>query len=560
MTYVITRPCCNDSSCVTVCPVNCIHPTPEEPEFATAEMLYIDPDTCIDCAACVDACPVDAIFADDELEEHQEPFLQINADYYRDHDVTAGELPTVKAVKLPDQPLDVAVVGAGPAAFYAAEELVRHSSVQVDVYDRLPTPYGLVRAGVAPDHAATKGVDRTFASTARKRNFRYLLDVTVGEHITHDELAERYHAVIYASGAATDKRLGIDGEELPGVLSATDLVAWYNGHPEHAGDRVDLSCERVVIIGNGNVALDAARVLLTDPEELAATDIADHALAVLRDSAVREVTIVARRSVAHGAYTNSEFLAIGQVDGVDVVIDQADLALDAATESAFDSGDLDSTVATKIRLAREYAARPAGGADRRVVFRYLTTPIRIDGDDRVTGVRCVRNRFDESGAVVPGDESFVLEAGAVVRSIGYRGEPVAGLPFDEQRSVVLNDHGRVTGDDGDRLPGLYVAGWLKRGATGGIGSNRFCGQETARMLIDDHLAGTLPAPSRSREDVVELVSGRGATPIDADGWQRIDQAERQAGRSQGRPRVKMVSAQDMRSVALGMPAMGPADH
>lgn len=554
MTYVITRPCCNDASCVSVCPVNCIHPTPEEPEFATAEMLYIDPDTCIDCAACVDACPVSAIYADDELEDFQEPFLQINADYYRDHDVTEGEPAPVKMPKLGDEPLHVAIVGAGPAAFYAAEDLVRHRSVQVDMYDRLPTPYGLVRAGVAPDHAATKGVERTFASTARKRNFSYLLDVTVGEHITHHELTERYHAVIYASGAATDKRLGIDGEDLPGVVSATDLVAWYNGHPDHADDVVDLSSSQVVIIGNGNVALDAARILLTDPDELAGTDIADHALEALRSSAVREVTVMARRSVAHGAYTNSEFLAIGQVDGIDVVIDPADLALDETTEAAFDSGDLDSTVATKIRLAREYAARPASGADRRVVFRYLTSPVEIVGDGAVTGVRCVRNRFDENGAVVAGDESFVIEAGVVVRSIGYRGEPVDGLPFDTQRSVVPNERGRVSGDDGEHLPGLYVTGWLKRGASGGIGTNRFCGQETAQRLIEDHLAGNLPVPSGSREDVLELLADRGATPIDADGWARIDQAERQAGKESGRPRVKMVRTDAMRTVSLGMPS------
>ncbi|WP_132992115.1 FAD-dependent oxidoreductase [Gordonia zhaorongruii] len=551
MTFVITRPCCNDASCVSVCPVNCIHPTPEEPEFATAEMLYIDPETCIDCGACVDACPVGAIFPDDELEAHQEPYLQINSDYYLDHEVEAGELPMVKAAKLPDRPLDVAIVGAGPAAFYAAEELVRNRPVRVDMYDRLPTPYGLVRAGVAPDHAATKGVERTFASTARKRNFRYLLGVTVGSDVTHAELAERYHAVLYASGASADKRLGIDGEALDGVISATDFVAWYNGHPDHAGDRMDLSSPRVAIIGNGNVALDVARILLTEPDSLATTDIADHALDALRGSAVREVQIIARRSIAHGAYTNSEFVAIGQVEGVDVVIDEADLTLDGATERALTNGELDSTVATKIRLAREYAAQPEGDAERRVVFRYLTSPIGIEGHGDATGIRCVRNRFDEElGGFVPGDESSVVETGLVVRSIGYRGEPMAGLPFDADRTIVPNDQGRVLADDGSTLPGLYVAGWLKRGATGGIGTNRFCGQETATALLADHLADRLPEPERVGEDVHRLLEEREVAPMDAAHWQRIDTAEREAGHAQGRPRIKIVDLDELRSVAV----------
>lgn len=551
MAFVITRPCCNDASCVSVCPVNCIHPTPEEPEFRTAEMLYIDPETCIDCGACVDACPVSAIFPDDELADEDEPYLRLNADYYLDHDVEAGEPQLVRAPKLPDGDVHVAVVGAGPAAFYAAEELVRHGSVRVDMFDRLPTPYGLVRAGVAPDHAATKAVDRTFSSTARKKNFQYFLGVTVGTDITHDELTERYHAVLYASGASTDKRLGIGGEDLSGSVAATDFVAWYNGHPDHAGDVYDFSSERAVIVGNGNVALDVARILLTDPDDLAKTDIAEHALDALRSSSIREVVVLGRRSIADGAYTNSEFLSMGLVDGVDMVIDDADLELSPTVAAQVDDGSVDSTIGSKIRLAREYAENGENDDDRRFVFRYLTAPTEILGDGHVTGVRVVRNGFDDSGRVVPTDTTEDIDTGLVIRSIGYRGVAVDGLPFDDAAGVVPNVQGRVVGEDGEHVSGHYVAGWLKRGASGGIGTNRFCGQETAASIVADIIARGLPTPSGSRDDVAELLVSRGVTPIDADGWAAIDKAERNAGRAGGSPRRKIVTIDVLRETALG---------
>ncbi|GAA1479760.1 FAD-dependent oxidoreductase [Gordonia sinesedis] len=553
MTHVITRPCCNDGSCVAVCPVNCIHPTPDEPEFATAEMLYIDPETCIDCGACIDECPVEAIVPDDQLLQRDEPYLQINADYYKDHDVEGGLVPPKKAPSLPDGALHVAIVGAGPAAFYAAEELVRRSQVTVDMYDRLPTPYGLVRAGVAPDHAATKGVEKTFAATAARRNFEYFLNVEVGKHITHDELADRYHAVIYAVGAPTDKRLGIPGEDLPGSISATAFVAWYNGHPDFTGETIDLSTERAVVVGNGNVALDVARILVTDPEELATTDIAEHALDALRASQVREVVLLGRRGVAQGAYTNSEFLALGDLAGVDIVIEADDLVLDPATEAALDDGTLDSTVATKIRLARELAARPTTDGNRRIVFRFLTSPVDIVGNASVERLRCVRNAYVTNGdtvSVTPTDEHIDLDTGLVLRAVGYRGEPIDALPFDEGRAVVPNDGGRVLdAPDGDRVSGLYVTGWIKRGATGGIGRNRLCGQETAEAVLADFAAGTLPSPSAGREDVAGLVADRGARRIDLAGWRRIDTAERDAGRAVGRSRVKMVAVADLEAAS-----------
>ncbi|WP_168706918.1 FAD-dependent oxidoreductase [Gordonia paraffinivorans] len=555
MAHVITRPCCNDASCVSVCPVNCIHPTPDEPEFLTAEALYIDPETCIDCGACIDECPVEAIVPDDQLTEKDEPYLQINADYYKDHDVEGGLVPPRKAPQLPaDKELHVAIVGAGPAAFYAAEELVRKPTIKVDMFDRLPTPYGLVRAGVAPDHAATKGVERTFASVAAKKNFDYFLNVEVGKHISHDELVARYHAVIYAVGAATDKRLGIEGEDLRNSVAATQFVAWYNGHPDYVDLDVDLSAERAVVVGNGNVALDVARILVTDPDELAKTDIADHALAKLRESNIKEVVLLGRRGIAQAAYTNSEFLALGDVEGVDVVIDPAELVLDPATEAALADDTLDSTIATKIRLAREFSERPQTPGNKRIVFRFLVSPVEMTGDGEVAGVTCARNAYvdDASGrvAVAPTEERFDIDAGLVLRAIGYRGVPVTDLPFDESRGVVPNESGRVQATaGGDVMPGLYVAGWIKRGASGGIGMNRVCGQETARAVIDDFIAETLADPSTPRDDVAAIVADRGAHRIDLAGWKAIDAAEKAAGKAAHRPRTKFVSIPEFEAAA-----------
>lgn len=551
MAHVITRPCCNDASCVEVCPVNCIHPTRDEPEFLTAEMLYIDPDTCIDCGACIDECPVSAIYPDDQLELKDEPYLQINADYYKDHDVDGGLGVPVKQPKMPDdKTLRVAVVGAGPAAFYAAGELVKRAPISVDMFDRLPTPYGLVRAGVAPDHAKTKGVETTFASTERKTNFTYHLNVDVGTHITHDELAARYGAVLYAVGAPHDRRLNIPGEELSGSFAATEFVAWYNGHPAHGDRTFDLSGERAVVIGNGNVALDVARILLEDEDVLGATDIADYALAALNESSIREVVVLGRRGIEHAAFTNSEFLSLGDMEGIDVVIDPEELALSEATQSALDDDSLDSTIATKIRLAREFSERPLTEGNKRIVFRFLASPLEIEGDDAVARVHCMRNEYAATGAAAPTSVTFEVEASVVVRSVGYRGQPIPGLPFDRDRNVVPNTDARVTdGPDGPVLPGLYVAGWIRRGPTGGIGRNRLCGEQAAAAIVADFVDGKLEEPERSADDVPELVSSRGAERVDRDGWKRIDAAERAAGKASGRRRVKLVTVDELVSTA-----------
>ncbi|TSD49426.1 ferredoxin [Rhodococcus sp. KBS0724] len=558
MTYVITQPCCNDASCVSVCPVNCIHPTPDESEFMRTEMLFIDPATCIDCGACVEECPVEAILDDESLDEGQQRYLQINADYYTDHDVTAGLVVPGKNLPLIDgEKVNVAIVGAGPAAFYAAGELVKHPAVRVDMFDRLPTPYGLVRAGVAPDHPSTKQVEKTFAAIAARKSFEYFLNVEVGRHVSTDELRERYGAVIYAHGASTDKRLGIVGEDRAGSIAATDFVAWYNGHPDYADRQFDLSGSRAVVVGNGNVALDVARILLTNPDVLRTTDIANHALEALGRSRIDEVVIMARRGIAQAAYTVGEFLAMGDLPGVDVIIDPDELVLDPVNAKALLDGTLDSTIATKLRIAKEFAARmPTEGA-KRVVFRYLLSPIAIDGaGDRTDSVRCVRNAFGVSpgsgAAVAPTGEEFDLHATLVMRAIGYTGLALDGVPFDDGAGVVPNVEGRVVGaTGGDVVPGVYVTGWIKRGATGGIGRNRMCGEETARAVIADLRAGVLPEPSKSPADIADLVSGRGADLVDGSGWKRIDAVERAVGSETGRRRVKLIRIEEMASVARG---------
>ncbi|ATL70863.1 FAD-dependent oxidoreductase [Nocardia terpenica] len=555
MAYVITQRCCNDASCVPECPVDCIRPTPEQPEFATTEQLYIDPDTCIDCGACVDACPVEAIFSEDDLTASLARFRDINAAYYERHPLESNFEPLVTPARPPKElgTLRVAVVGAGPAACYAAEELLRRSDVEVEMFDRLPTPWGLVRAGVAPDHPGTKGVSGMFDSAFRRDTLQYHLNVEVGKHISHEELLAHHHAVIYAVGASTDRRLGVPGEDLPGSHSATEFVAWYNGHPDYADRTFDLSGERVVIVGNGNVALDVARVLTLDHDELAKTDIADHALDALRQSAVREVVVLGRRGPLQAAYTSSEFLALGYLKGVDVVIDPADLELDPESRALLDDPEIEPSLRLKYQLAQEYAAEPHDPAHRRIVFRYLASPTAITGGDRVEAVEYARNELvSENGVLVArttGDTE-TLPAALVLRSVGYRGRPVPDLPFDERAGIVPNEHGRVFAD-GAPVPGVYVSGWIKRGPRGVIGSNRADAQETVERLLDDFTAGKLAAPQGDRQALKDLLTRRQPDRVDRDGWKAIDAAERTAGRSSGRPRVKFTTVEDLLKAARG---------
>ena len=546
MPHVITQPCCSDGSCVYACPVNCIHPSPDEPGFAAAEMLYIDPHACVDCGACVSACPVGAIRHDSRLTPEQLPFVAINADHYPPRPVgvksppTARLAPVLPAPQIRGRGLTVAVVGSGPAGMYAADELLTQSGVRVNVFDKLPTPYGLVRAGVSPDHQSTKGVTALFDRISRSRGFTYYLNVEVGRHLSHTELLEQHHAVIYAVGAPGDRSLDIPGMGLPGTGSATEAVAWINGHPHFAERRIDLSHPRVVVIGNGNVALDVARILTADPESLAATDISDAALHALRDSSVREVVVAARRDPADSAFTLPEL--VGLTGAAQVVLDAADHALVRADlQRVRDPG-----TRTKLEILAalpDAATEPAGP---RIRLAYRLRPQRILGVDRAQGVD-----FTRTGS----HEAVRIEAGLVLTSIGYRGAPVPGLPFDRSAAVVPNDGGRVVDPDSGRpLPGAYVTGWIKRGPTGFIGTNKSCAMQTVAALVDDFNAGLLPGPAAKPAALAKLVRERQPDVVDADGWQAIDAAEIARGQAQGRPRVKFTSTDQMLAAARQRPS------
>jgi ferredoxin--NADP+ reductase len=531
MPYVVTQSCCSDASCVVACPVNCIHPAPGEPGFAEAEMVYVDPQACVDCGACATACPVDALKPHTKLTEAELPFVEINALYYAEHP-HADRTPLALVPKrraLPAevlaQDIRVAIIGAGPAGLYAADELLKHPGVTVDVFDRLPTPYGLVRAGVAPDHQHTKQVTRLFAAIESQAGFRYRLGVEIGRDLTHDDLTERYHGVVYAVGASADKTLGIAGEDLLGSLAATELVGWYNGHPDHADVSVDLGGDRVVVIGNGNVALDVARMLTADPEQLAGTDIADLPLAALRGSRVREVVVLGRRGPAEAAFTLPELVGLAGLADIDVVVETGGAELDPRT--------------AKGRLLVELAARPERPDARRIVLRFCTAPRRLLGDEAVTGIEVERTRLETvDGRVVAvgTGETEVIEAQLVLRSVGYHGRPVPGLPYDEFAGVVTNERGRVR-------PGVYVAGWIKRGPNGFIGTNKSCSEETVAAFLDDLAAGALPATRGTRAEIDDWLELKLPAQIGLEGWRAIDAEERRQGMVRGRPRVKLDPAE-----------------
>jgi len=529
--------------------VNCIHPSPDEPGFATAEMLYIDPVACVDCGACVSACPVGAIASDTRLTEQQLPFVELNAAFYPARE---GKLPpTSKLAPVPEAPvvhrrqggpLRVAIVGSGPAAMYAADELLTQQGVRVSVFEKLPTPYGLVRAGVAPDHQSTKRVTQLFDRIAQLPGFSFYLNCEVGSHLTHDELLEHHHAVLYAVGAPNDRRLEVEGMGMPGTSTATEVVAWINGHPDFADLSVDLSGERVVIIGNGNVALDVARILVADPDALARTDIADHALAALRNSRVQEVVIAARRGPAASAFTLPELIGLTSTCDVALRIADHDLVIrDLASET-------DPLTRNKLAILAELgesATTSETGISRpRIRLAYGLTPTRLLGDDRTTGVA-----FTLTGS----DETMEISAALVLTSIGYRGKPIHGLPFDEMAAVVPNDGGRVV-DPGSAQPvrGSYVAGWIKRGPTGFIGTNKSCAAQTVHNLVADYNDGLLAEPVRKVSSLDRFVRSRQPRVVDHAGWKAIDDAEIGRGGGQ-RPRAKFTTVAQMLEAAATAP-------
>ncbi|MDX2194765.1 MAG: FAD-dependent oxidoreductase [Gemmatimonadales bacterium] len=452
----------------------------------------------------------------------------------------------------PEHPLRVAVVGAGPSGFYAIEHLLRQDglAVEIDLFDRLPTPYGLVRGGVAPDHQKIKSVVKAYERLASHPAVRFLGHVRVGTDVTPAELAAHYHAVVWAVGAQTDRALGIPGEGLAGSHAATEFVGWYNGHPDYRDLAFDLSQEAVAVIGIGNVAMDVTRILAKGADALAATDIAPHALEALAASRVREITVLARRGPAQAACTTPELRELGELAEADVAAHADEVALDDATRAALEAAD-DRTALRNCEILQAYAGRAATGKRRRVTLRFLLSPAALEGEGRVTGVRAVRNRLvaGEGGDVraVATDTHETIPAGLVFRSVGYRGVPLDGVPFDAKRGTIPNAAGRVLREAGSHevLPGQYCVGWIKRGPSGVIGTNKPDAVETAERLLDDLREGRLPAAEGGRAALDALLAARGADVVTWADWRRLDALEVAAGQPLGRPRVKFSRIDDM---------------
>jgi ferredoxin--NADP+ reductase len=438
-------------------------------------------------------------------------------------------------------PLRVAVVGSGPAGFYAAGALLDADvPFEVDMIERLPTPWGLVRLGVAPDHPKLKTVSRAFERIALKPGFRFFGNVEVGRDLTHQDLTQLYDAVIYAFGAQSDRRLGIPGEELPGSWSATELVAWYNGHPDFQELEFDLNVERAVVIGNGNVALDVARMLALTPEELAPTDSTDPAIEAIGASTITDIVVVGRRGPAQASWTTQELKELGELAGADVVVDPAELALDPQSEASLEQ---DTNSKRNMEVLRDFAAREPTGKPVTVRLRFLASPVAIHGNSRVESIDLVRNRLEEQDGrlvAVPTDEHETLDCGLVFRSVGYRGVGLPELPFEERRGTIRNDLGRVVDTDGRHVAQSYCAGWIKRGPTGIIGTNKKDATETVAQLLEDVQAGRVAHREEATPDAVEaLLAERDIRAVMYPGWTSIDEVERAAGEKLGRPRVKL---------------------
>ncbi|MGQ4600660.1 4Fe-4S binding protein [Nocardia sp. R6R-6] len=508
MTHVILQHCCSDASCVSICPMNCIHPTPDEPEYPTAEMLYIDPDSCIDCGACVDACPIDAILPDDELSPAEEVFVDVNALWYADpahqeYERTPPRTPAVTRPQAPEETLRVAVVGAGPTGLYAVKELLGQARVpvEVEVFERLEHTGGLARYGVAPDHPSTRSMVDTLAGVLRRSNVTLHTGVEVGRDVSPDDLRQQFHAVLVTVGAMHTRRLGIEGEDLTGSLTAGEFVAWYNDHPDARDLPVDLSGEHAVVIGNGNVALDVARILLTDPDRLAATDIAAHALEALRGSGIRRVTVLGRRGPREAAFTTPELMGLRSTPGIEV---------HCRPEHLDERPADDALTAHRLDLMRQLALTVPGGG-RRVDLVFAVSPQRLHGADRVTGVHLVCNDLEtvEDGRVVAkaSTRTVDMDCSLVLNAAGFAGTAVPGLPWDERRCVVPSESGRVVDTDGLEVTGVYASGWIRRGPSGSIGSNRADAREVVHAVLDDFHAGRLTVRAETCSPGITSVPG-----------------------------------------------------
>ena len=451
-------------------------------------------------------------------------------------------------------PLRVAIVGAGPSGFYVAEHLLNQEDlvVEIDMLERLPTPYGLVRGGVAPDHQKIKAVSATYDKIAANPRFRYYGHVEYGTHLGLEDLRGFYHQIVFTTGAPTDNRMDIPGEDLLGSHPATDFVAWYNGHPDYRNLKFDLSGERVAIVGVGNVAVDVARILCRTSEELAKTDIADYALLALRESRIKEVTMLGRRGPAQAAFTNPELRELGQLPGADLIIRPEEAILDDLSRAALDGGS-DRAAGRKVAMLQEFAARQPDGKPRRLTIRFLVSPTALlgDGENRLTAMQLVKNELyaTDSGTLRPRPTERIeeLAVDTVFRSVGYRGVPLQDVPFDERRGVIANAQGRVLQTNGQEpLTGLYASGWIKRGPTGVIGTNKSDASETVKCMVADAADGKLLAPSGTAiEAAANLVRERQPEFFSYADWLHLNKVEVSRGKEIGAPRVKFTRIEEM---------------
>ncbi len=456
-------------------------------------------------------------------------------------------------------PLRVAIVGAGPTGFYAADHLLKRPGlvVAIDLIDRAPTPFGLVRSGVAPDHQKIKTVTVAFDRIAADPRVRFYGGVDVGKDVTVEELRRHYHQIVYCTGAQTDRRMGIPGEDLAGSHPATEFVAWYNGHPEFRACRFNLDVERAAVVGVGNVAVDVARILCRSPEELARTDIADYALEALRASRIREVYLLGRRGPAQAAFTNPEVRELGELDACDAVCRPAEVALDPLTQAAL-AETPDRATLKKVEILQGYAERPPSGKPRRLVMRFLVSPVEILGNaaGEVAALRLVKNRLEATPAGTlqarPTGESETLAVGLCFRSVGYKGVPLPGVPFNDAWAVILNERGRVLdADTRAPVPGEYTAGWIKRGPSGVIGTNKPDAAETVECMLEDLAEDRTLRPAEPDPAAAEaLIRQRQPRVFTYADWRRLDEAETARGKPAGRPRIKFTRVEDMEA-ALG---------
>lgn len=457
-------------------------------------------------------------------------------------------------------PLRVAIVGSGPSGFFAIEHLQRQlPGVAIDLFDRLPTPFGLVRGGVAPDHQKIKAVTRVYERLAAQSGFRFFGHVEIGRDLSRQELRERYHAVIYASGAQTDRHLGIPGEELPGSHAATEFVAWYNGHPDYRDRRFDLSQPTVAVIGMGNVAVDVVRILARTPEELARTDIAPYALEALSQSRVRDIYMIGRRGPVQAAFTNPEVKELGEMPGADAVVLPGELLLDPVSAELAAAGD--HTIERNLATLRSFAERAPTGKAKRIHIRFLLSPTALDGNGRVERIQLARNHLVPAGdhelRAEPSGASETIEAGLVFRSVGYRGLGIPDVPLDAKRGVIPNLEGRVLAAPGTASAGEYVVGWIKRGPSGVIGTNKPDAVETVDHLLADHAGGVLANPTAT-VGAEELLRSREVRVVTWDDWRVLDEIERREGAALGRPRVKFTRVADMLAALAPTRATTPA--